>query len=140
MEEILTGGYEHHVEADYLKNKPSLEGGDEPQENKDVAALQNTSNVKFKINKSNSRFMTETLDNYRAFVLGPDEQQLLVDYRNDDRLNQGKLNEGVENHYVTTYLKDYANEPTHFQQEQHGSDNEGEGEEDEDGDGTGTRA
>ncbi len=65
MFDLMTGGYEHHVEGDYLKPAKKLETVDAGEPNKALATLDNENNVKYRIKKSASRFITETRDNYR---------------------------------------------------------------------------
>ena len=47
MFDLLTGGYEHHVEADYLKPQKNLERKEIGEPNKAIATLDNENNVKF---------------------------------------------------------------------------------------------
>lgn len=88
MYELLTGGYENKVEGDYLKDvhhldKPETQG--EHIENVDLLEYQN--NVKYRIRKTGNQYLTEQKDNFRTFVLSPDQQELLVDYRDDQFQN-----------------------------------------------------
>lgn len=82
MFNILSGGYENKVAADYVKNVEHLEDhsvwGDEIVE---VNPLEYQNNVKYWIRKTDNKFLTETKDQYRTFVLGMEENELLVDYR-----------------------------------------------------------
>lgn len=107
MFSLMTGGYDQNVEADFAKSRGLLEEGDVDAVDKKKSALENENNVKHKINKSKSKFMTETRDAYRRFVQGQ-ERDLLVDYRDDGVENKGAPQEASENHYMSTYLMNYG--------------------------------
>ena len=108
MFDLMKGGYDHDVESDFLKNKPHLEALENVEtEKKPVKEIENQDNIKFKIRKTASKYTTETRDNFRRFVLSPDEEQYMIDYLEVEE-NKGKTIEGEQNHYVTTYLKDFA--------------------------------
>lgn len=108
MFSLMTGGYNQNVEADFAKSRGLLEEGDVDAVDKKKSALENENNVKYKINKSKSEFMTETRDAYRRFVEGQ-ERDLLVDYRDDGVENKGAPQEEKENHYMSTYLMNFGN-------------------------------
>ena len=105
MFDILTGGYEGQVSGDYLKPTEHLDAAEQPAEDKNAATLANENNVKFRIKKSKSKFITEQKDNYRTFVLSPNGEELLVDYR--DAVDNGptKRRAERENHWTTTNLE-----------------------------------
>lgn len=81
MFNLLTGGYEHHVQGDYLKNKDHLEDHSvRGEEIVPMDPLDYENNLKYRIRKTDNKYMTEQKDQYRTFVLGYGEQELLVDY------------------------------------------------------------
>ena len=101
MYSLLEGGYDHHVNNDYIKDRPHLEQASETgSPNKLAATLDDEKNVAFRINKTVNKHISETRDQFRAFLVDPEYQDLMKDWRdpNDDK---GKKFEGRENHWVT---------------------------------------
>jgi hypothetical protein len=108
MYQLLSGGYEGQVSGDYLKPPPHLDPAEEPAEDKVAATLANENNVKYRIKKSKSKFITEQKDNYRAFVLGPNGEELLVDYRDAVDHGPSRRKPEKEDHWTTTNLAQYG--------------------------------
>ena len=63
MYQILTGGYEHNVQGDYLKDKDHLEDHTvHGEEVIPVDPLDYQNNVKYRIRKTDNKFLTEQKD------------------------------------------------------------------------------
>ena len=89
MQALLAWGYDARVSHDFTSG---------------------TGEVRHRIRKTDSKWLTEAQDNYRRFHYSPTRKAYLFNYLDDGVNPEGKPAEAPQNHYMSIYSRDYSPE------------------------------
>ena len=89
MQALLAWGYDARVTHDFTSH---------------------TGEVRHRIRKTDSKWLTEAQDNYRRFHYSPTRKAYLFNYLDDGVNPEGKPAEPPQNHYLSIYGRDYSPE------------------------------
>ena len=87
MQQLLAWGYDARVSQDFTRS---------------------TGEIRHRIRKTDSKWLTEAQDNYRKFHYSPSRKAYFFNYLDDGVNPEGKPDEGPQNHYMSVYSRDYS--------------------------------
>ena len=124
MYDILSGGLDHPVEGDYTKSffvrgdkpfaKKMIETGEVQIPNRPPVKKQKISladlvkkDIVYRINKSNSQYVSESHDNFRQYAYDKQMNQFIYDNFFNPERTEGKAPIEIEEWFTTVYRKEY---------------------------------